>query len=85
MAQEWKAGASTIPPVQKAPHAFSIILRYAAAGVTWHRPRTLAAAHALLAELPAAALAELNDELAALAKRDGYDGPVAKMPAKVAA
>ena len=36
-------------------------------------------------ELPAAALAELNDELAALAKRDGYDGPVAKMPAKVAA
>ena len=36
-------------------------------------------------ELPAAALAELNDELAALAKRDGYDGPVAKMPAQVAA
>ena len=33
-------------------------------------------------ELPAAALAELNDELAALAKRDGYDGPVAKMPAR---
>ena len=27
----------------------------------------------------------VNDELAALAKRDGYDGPVAKMPAKVAA
>ena len=33
--------------------------------------------------LPAAAVAELNDELAALAKRDGYDGAVAPMPAKV--
>jgi hypothetical protein len=36
-------------------------------------------------ELPAAALAELNDELAALAKRDGFTGAVPKMPAKVAA
>jgi len=34
--------------------------------------------------LSATAIAELNDELAALAKRDGYDGPVATMPAKVA-
>ena len=33
--------------------------------------------------LSAAAIAELNDELAALAKRDGYDGAVAPMPAKV--
>jgi hypothetical protein len=35
--------------------------------------------------LSAAALAELNDELAALAKRDGFTGAVPKMPAKVAA
>jgi hypothetical protein len=34
--------------------------------------------------LPAAAIAELNDELAALAKRDGYDGAVPSMSAKVA-
>ena len=34
--------------------------------------------------LSAEAVAELNDELAALAKRDGYEGAVAPMPAKIA-
>jgi len=36
-------------------------------------------------KLSAAAVAELNDELVALAKRDGYDGPVEKMAGTVSA